>query len=471
MTIKLAAIVKSQPRTGPRYRTIADLIAEAVADGRLAPGEKLPPMRALAYELGVTVGTVARAYALASSHGLVGGEIGRGTYVRGRPLRNLREGVGSVSFLASAENVSIHMKSALAAPVGQTDIIGAALRRILDGPDSSLFNIYLAPGGSPAQRAAAARWIGYGDFAPKADDIILCSGTQQAILTALLSATEPGDLILTEALTYHAMIAQAALMGRRVAPVDMDEEGLAPQALEAAIREEKPRAIFTIPTLQNPTTAIMSAARRAEIARIARAHEIAIIEDDIYGTLVDDRPPPIAQFHPEGTYYATSLAKSIGCGLRIGFLMPPTAKHERARAIQHAFGQTVPPLMAELAIALIENGEGAKLVTRQKEEMRARHRIAREKLSGHDFRQHPSALHIWLRLPDKWRAHALAEAARLRGVAIAPGEDFMVGRPERASRHIRIALGQPQNRADLEQGLDVIASLLREAPVAVASPA
>ncbi len=472
MTFSLVELLKEQ-RPGPRYRTLADLIGEAIAQGHLAPAARLPALRDVAYELGVTVGTVARAYALAASRGLVAGEVGRGTYVLAREARAPLQGVGSASFNA-ADGAEVAMKAALAAPVGQTSIMSAAMRAVLDtasrdGP--SLFNTYLAPGGAPAHAQAAARWISHGGFAPKPEEIILCSGTQQAILAALLTATEPGDLVLTEALTYQAMIAQASLMGRRIAPVDIDAEGLVPQALERAVQEQRPRAVFIVPTLHNPTTAIMGEARRIEIAEIARRHELAIIEDDIYGALLGERPPPVAHFYPEGTYYATSLAKSLGCGLRIGFLKPPRSKLDRARAIQHGFGQTVPPIMAELATSLIVNGDADDLVARQRDEMRARHAMAIEMLREQEIRHHPAALYVWLRLPEAWRAHSFVEAARRRGVAIAAGEDFMVGRPDRAARHVRLAIGQPQSREALRHGLSIIGALLDRMPADLVSPA
>lgn len=472
MTFSLTNLLKEQ-RPGPRYRVLADLISEAIADGRLSPGERLPALRDIAYELGVTVGTVARAYALAASRGLLAGEVGRGTYVLARAPREAMQGVGSAAFHAAAEGVEVPMKQAIAAPVGQTEIMSAELREMLDrlpareGP--SIFNTYLAPGGTEDEREAAAHWLSYGDFVPSPERILLCSGTQQAILTALLTACEPGDLVLTEALTYHAMIAQASLMGFRIAPVDIDTEGLVPEALERAIVEQRPRAIFVVPTIHNPTTSIMSEARRIRIAEIARTHGIAVIEDDIYGTLVGARSAPIAHFYPEGTYYATSLAKSLGCGLRVGYLIPPADKLDRARAILHGQGQTVPPLMAELATSLIRSGAADELVAAQRREMLARHAIALELLGGHDMRHHPAALYVWLRLPEEWRAYAFVEAARQRGVALAAGEDFMVGRPDRAARHVRIALGQAESRDALRRGLSVIASLLEGVPAELAA--
>ncbi len=470
MTISLFQRADIAARPGPRYRAIADALRDAVKMGAVAPGTKLPPLRDLAYELGVTVGTVSRAYALAASRGEVSGEVGRGTYVLGgRVARTQASGVGSAAFLTMPETTQVAMKAALAPPAGQTEIIGAVLAKLISdmpalaGP--SLFNTYLEPGGEARHRMAAAKWLAHGDFAPQADELIICSGTQQGILASILAATEPGDIILTEALTYQAMVAQAALMGRRVSPVDIDAEGINPQALARAARELRPAALFVVPTLQNPTSAVMGEGRRREIADIARRHDFAVIEDDIYGALVPGRPLPIAHFLPENTYCATSLSKSVGCGIRIGFLKPPPAMLERTLAIQHGFGQTVPPLMAELATRLIESGEAAALTGRLREEMHKRHEMTAEALTGHDLAAHPSSLYAWLALPDIWRAHAFVDAARMRGLAIAAGEDFMVGRTDRASRHVRLAIGQPQTRAELAAGLAIVAELLATGPI------
>jgi DNA-binding transcriptional MocR family regulator len=463
-------------RSGPRYRAIADALRDAIKGGDVPAGTKLPPLRDLAFALGVTVGTVSRAYALAATRGEVSGEVGRGTYVLGKGgHERSNTGVGSASFLTLPEATEVAMKAAYAPPAGQAEIMGAAMTALLDELPArvcpSPFNSYTVPGGGPEERAAAASWLALGPFAPQANDVLICSGVQQAILTAILSTTEPGDVILTEALTYHAMVNQAGLMGRRVAPVDIDSEGLDPSALDRAAREFKPAALFVVPTLQNPTSAIMSEARRREIAILADRHDISIIEDDIYGMLVEDRPLPIAHFAPERTWYSTSLAKSAGCGLRVGFLVPPPSLLDRARAILHGQGQTVPPLMAELSARLIGNGDAAAIRNGIVREMRERHALTERKLAGHTIIAHPASLYVWLELPHAWRAHVFVEAARARGIAIAAGEDFMVGRMDRASRHIRLAIGQPQSREELKRGLDVIAALLSEAHIGLPVPA
>ena len=131
MTFSLIEHLKER-RSGPRYRVMADLIAEAIADERLAAGARLPALRDVAYELGVTVGTVARAYSQAASRGLVAGEVGRGTYVLARSPREPMNGVGSAAFHAAIEGAEVPMKAALAAPVGQTKIMSAVMRSLLD---------------------------------------------------------------------------------------------------------------------------------------------------------------------------------------------------------------------------------------------------------------------------------------------------------------------------------------------------
>lgn len=476
MTISIFDREDIAARPGPRYRAIADRLRDTIRSGAVPPGTRLPPLRDLAYELGVTVGTVSRAYALAASRGEVAGEVGRGTYVLGQGVHvQGGTGVGSAAFLTMPEATLAAMKAALAPPAGQTEIVGAAMTALLAEEQAhgapSPFNTYLAPGGEERHRRAAAAWLSFGDFTLQPGDVLVCSGTQQAILTSILAATEPGDLILTEELTYHAMVQQAGLMGRRVAPVDIDAEGMVPEALERAIREQHPAALFIVPTLQNPTGATMSETRRRQIAELAARHDMSIIEDDIYGALAGQRPPPIAQFAPECTWYATSLAKTVGCGLRVGFLKPPPRLLERARAIQNGFGQTVPPLMAELGSRLIETGDAAELCARIRSEMAARHEMTTQALGRQRLTAQSAALYVWLELPDAWRAHGFVEAARARGVAIAAGEDFMVGRTDRAARHVRLAIGQPQTREELARGLTVVASLLSESHIGIVEPA
>ena len=463
MTMKLADLINTDARSGPRYRAIADTIADAITSGALSEGEKLPPMRELAFALSVTTGTVARAYALAAARQHIASEVGRGSFVHLGPPHS-RTALSAPGGQDAPNDGIIGMKANLPAEIGQTQRMANETAQMIAEGGAARFG-YLPAGGAMHHREGGAAWIATGDYHPSADNILLCSGAQQAILGSILAATEPGDLILTESLTYHAITAQALMLGRRVVPVEIDHEGLIPEALARACRGSRVTALFTVPTLHNPTTATMSAARRAAIAEVAAAQQISVIEDDIYANLTPERPLPIAHLIPDQTYYINSLSKAVAPGLRVAYLVPPRDRYDRARAIVHGLGQTLPPLMADLATRIITNGTADALLAKQKTEIAARNAIAARVFELTPRQYNSAALHLWLALPDHWRATAFAEAARLRGVAIATGEDFMVGHPDQASRHVRLCLGAATNRSKLEQGLTILRDLMAETPI------
>jgi DNA-binding transcriptional MocR family regulator len=465
MTIQLADFIKAHPVPGPRYRAIADAITSAIVAGELAPGERLPPMRDLAWGLGVTTGTVARAYALAVSRHQLASEVGRGTYVRGAPTTSLARPAPEDEIEAIELNAAISMKANLPANIGQAQRLDEeAAQMLAEGGSTTRFS-YIPAGGAPDHREAGAMWLATGAFQPAAADVVLCSGAQQAILAAILATTEPGDFILTEALTYHAITAQAMMLDRRVVPVEMDDEGLMPDALARACRASRATALFTMPTLHNPTTLTMSAKRRAAIAEVAASQQLAVIEDDIYAHLMEERPLPLAHLLPGQSWYINSLSKAVAPGLRTAYLVPPRDRHERARALVHGLGQTMPPLIADLSTRIVANGTATTLLNLQRQEIAARNDMAKRILGEAPRRQYKAAMHLWLQLPDHWRASAFVETAATRGVLIASGEEFMVGRPDKAARHVRLCLGAAANRTKLEQGLTIISELMSETPI------
>ena len=130
--------------------------------------------------------------------------------------------------------------------------------------------------------------------------------------------------MLTEALTFPGIKAAAAQLGVRLVGVAMDDDGVRPDALDEACRKHKPKAVYLVPTLHNPTTATMGPARRKAVADIIRKRDTILIEDDVYGPL---EPPasPIANLIPERTYLAASSPKCIAPALRVAYLLAPDA--------------------------------------------------------------------------------------------------------------------------------------------------
>jgi DNA-binding transcriptional MocR family regulator len=257
--------------------------------------------------------------------------------------------------------------------------------------------------------------------------------------------------------------ALASLLELRLEGAAMDGDGLLPEAVEAVCRRGRVRVLYVVPTLQNPTTAIMPEGRRQRLAEVCRAHDVLLVEDNVDGFLVADAPPPLAAFAPERTFLVTSLSKSLAPGLRVGFMLAPEAYAGRAGAVVRTLSWMTAPLMAEVAATLVQDGTAARIVEGHRREARARQRIAAGVLAGASVETRPEAYHLWLHLPRPWPAADFAGRAREAGVAVTPAEVFSVDRAS-APEAVRVALGAAPDRAALEGGLRVLARLLAAPP-------
>lgn len=448
---------------GPRYRAIAEALAAAVADGTLLPGTRLPTHRELAEALGVTVGTVTRAYAEAEARGLTEGTVGRGTFVREPRVQAPRmiapQGPGLVDLSVNRPTL---------AP--QVPALAETLTELARAPDLATLLGYTPDAGLPAHREAAAAWIGELGLAVRGEQVVIACGAQNALLATITALTEPGDVMLTEALGYPGTLAIASQARLRVHGVAIDREGLIPEAFAEACERLRPRLLACVANLHNPTTAVLSAARRARIAEIARAHDVLILDDDVYGFLIENRPPPLASFAPERSCYVTCTSKALVPGLRVGFVAGPTELVGRVAAAVRTSVWMAPPLMAEIAARWISDGTAARLMAWQREEGRARQALAAQYLGRWRPECQPCGFHLWLPLPEPWTVGGYVAAARARGVAVTPSEVFVVGRGA-APPAIRVCLGGPAMREELERGLATLAELLdAHAPGALLTP-
>jgi DNA-binding transcriptional MocR family regulator len=172
-----------------------------------------------------------------------------------------------------------------------------------------------------------------------------------------------------------------------------------PDALTVLCKQRKPRAIYLMPTLHNPTGHTMPAQRRIEIARIAEQYDLAIVEDDISSHLVTQPPPPISTMAPERSYYITGLSKSVAGGVRIAYLVAPEKKVDDLSRTLGATCWMVAPLMAELATMWIEDGTADKVLSRKRAEAQRRQQLASRILDSASYSAGPQSFHLWLTLP------------------------------------------------------------------------
>ncbi len=444
-------------RSGPKFRQISDAIGESVAQGGLAAGARLPPQRDLAYALGVSLNTVSRAFADAVKRGFVRGEVGRGTFVReGGPLATESDTAAMTRPSTGPVDFSLN----LPVPGRASEALAGSLRALSEAGDLASFLDHQGEGDQDRHRAAAARWLGRVGLTARPDDIVLTNGAQQGIFAALLARTRPGDVLLTEALTYAPLISMAHHLGLKLLPVASEDSLLSPDALDAACQRTAGKVLYCLPTLQTPTTATMDSARRAAVAAVARKHDLTVIEDDVFGFLPPERPPPLARFAPERTLYVTSLSKCLAPGLRVGYVLAPPAMTPALRTAVSLSSWMPPPLMAEIASRWIETGTADALTAFQRQEAAARQAMARDLLPARYLRADPHALHVWLTLPPQWQPDSFRMEARRRGVEVLVGGAFAV-EPSLSPQAVRLCLSHESERARVHRGLVTIADLLR----------
>lgn len=438
----------------PPYLALVEELNADIVEGRLSEGERLPTHRELADGLGLAVGTVTRAYKEAERRGLIRGEIGRGTFVRGPDRDPVALPGNARTDHSSVVDLSINY------PIyGEDPDLAAALRDLARQNDVSRLLQYQPHAGMPRHRAAGARWLKRIGMEVDPDSILVCGGAQHAMTVAFLTVCNAGDVVLTEELTYPGMKVMANVLGLRLVGVAMDEQGIRPDALASACRQRHAKALYCVPTLQNPTTSIASQQRRREIAAVAEEFGLAIVEDEMHRLLVDDPPPTITSIAPKRSYLIAGTSKAVAGGLRVAYLVAPEGMNDRLSQSIYGTNWMVAPLPAEIMTRWIEDGTAEQTVQRKRNEAAARQEIARELLGHVPYRSQPYSYHIWLELPADCRSAEFAIEARRKGVAVTPADSFMVGSGSPPNA-IRVCLGAAETRERLRRGLEILARCL-----------
>jgi DNA-binding transcriptional MocR family regulator len=445
----------------PVYLALADRIAEDMAGGRLPPGARLPPQRDLAAALGVDLTTVTRGYNEARRRGLVTGRVGRGTFVRAAA-----DGAGPARGSRGVADLSLNVP-----PVLDPDRPGQALARTLAqvarGVHLGDLLAYQDNAGMAMHRAAGAGWLRRRVPGAEAERVVLTCGAQHAIAVLLATLARPGDLVLTERLTYPGFLGAAEHVGLRVRGLELDEAGITVESFRRACRSG-PKLLYTTPTIQNPTAITMPAERRAALAKVARTHGVAIIEDDVYGVLAAKAPPPVSGYAPELSYFVASLTKAIAGGMRVGYVLCPTAAAaERVAAGVRVTTWMAPPLMAHLASEWVRSGVARDLLRANRGEAARRQAVAARLLRGQAWRADRFGYHGWLELPAGWTSADFVAQARKRGVAVTPGDAFAI-EPDPGRAAVRLCITGPPDEESLAQALRTVANLLELGPSAAA---
>lgn len=455
MSRKPPWMVAIEMARGPRYRAIVDGVRAALMSGALKAGNRLPPQREFARLLRLNLGTVTRAFDELRSAGLIKGEVGRGTYLT---LPSAADGPASLwdhsqprDFIDLSHNFPDQAPSLPGADLVLAELgLSAHADRLLATQVDA---------GRADHRVAAARWLSSLGIKATVEEVTITCGAQHGLLLALGALTRPGDIVLTEELTFYGLKSAAAMLGRSLVGVRMDKEGLVPEQLDIACQRSGAKVLFCCPTLHNPTTATMSAERRREIVAVCRRNDLTIVEDDVYALMPDEPPQPLASLAPERTVYVTGLSKLVGPGLRIGFVVAPSQFSHALGVALRATTLMASPLNAAMAERVLSSGVMTQVVAAIRQETRERQALVAECLPKSVFVTRSGAFYFGLKMDANWTAQTFTRAAETIGVGVTPYDVFETT-PLTGGAMVRVCHNAAPDRESLYRALIGIAGLM-----------
>jgi DNA-binding transcriptional MocR family regulator len=440
----------------PRYLAIADAIAEDIRNGKLAPSDRLPPQRSLARHLDIDFTTVARGYVEAKRRGLIESRVGHGTFVRAATKRRH----GPMARHPEIVDLSMNLPPEPDDP--------ELLDRMQDGLEALGRDLvylmrYQGFGGVQADKDAALAWLSRRALTPQEDRLFISPGAHPALLGILGLLAKAGEVVLSESLTYPGVRSIAAQLGLKLVGLPMDEQGIDADAFADACTRLAPKALYLNPTLLNPTTHTIAQHRRIAIGDTARRFHVPIVEDDPYGILPIDGPPPLAAVAPDVTWHVGGLAKCLGAGLRVAYVVVPDARSGWlfASSVRTATVMASPVTVA-LATRWIADGTADALLTAVRQESMERQKLAAAILPRGSFKANSAGFHLWVSLPESWTRSAFVGHMRATGIGVVASDAFATDpAPPEA---VRVCLGGPADRAAVRGALEFMAHALTESP-------
>lgn len=386
---------------------------------------------------------------------------GRARAIGGSPVRDI--------LAVTARPEVINFAGGLPAPeFFDQEGIAAAFRDVLAEMPARALQ-YAPTEGEPELRGAlAARMTGRG-LASGDGDVLVTTGSQQALSLIATVLVEPGDTVLVESPCYLAALQAFGFAGARVVAVPGDEDGIDPVALEELVVRERPKLLYTVPTFQNPTGRTLSAERRGAVASVAARRGLWIVEDDPYGELrfEGERVPWIASWEEarDRVVLLGSFSKVMAPGLRLGWLRAP-GELLRACVVAKQAADLHTPTVNQLAAARYLADRDLDAHVRR---VAGAYRERRDAMvgglpgvlpDGSTWTRPEGGMFLWVRLPSSYDTTALLRQVVRRDVAYVPGAPFFAGEPDRSTMRLCFVTQTPE---EIGEGLRRLGKGLAEA--------
>ncbi|OEC00631.1 GntR family transcriptional regulator [Lysinibacillus sphaericus] len=437
--------------SAPIYIAIAEQLEQDIKEGVLLPGTKLPPQRELADFLDVNLSTITRAFKLCGQKGLIYASIGSGTFVSSDAAAN--------KILLPTSNAAhlIELGSVLPDAYANEEITRYMKKMLNDSNVSKLFQ-YGRPEGNAWQTEAAAKLLEKVGFQTD-QPILLGAGGQNAIVGTLAALFHPGDRIGTDPITYAGIKTAANMLGIQLVAIQQKNGEMTKEGLLYACKNEHIKGLYVIPDFHNPTTHTMSVETRKMIAEVARQKGLIVIEDAIYSFLKEQPLAPIAFYAPEKVVYIASVSKTISPGLRLSFIVTPSALRKKIIETLYNINISVSPVMVELTARLIQDGVAQTILEKHRLYAKQQNALVNQYLGEYNILGDAECMFRWLLLPKKFTGVQFELLAAKAGVQVYAAERFAVGNAKPVNA-VRLAITAPENSTQLEQALTVLKELL-----------
>jgi DNA-binding transcriptional MocR family regulator len=333
------------------------------------------------------------------------------------------------------------------------DGLRAAFDAVLSSPAGRRALQYAPTEGNPQLRALVAGRMTARGLPTTAADLLVTTGSQQALTLVATALLDPGDVVAVEEPTYLAALQCFQLAGARVVPVASDEDGIDPEALAGVLERERPRLLYLVPTFANPTGRTLPAERRAAVAALAARSGAWVVEDDPYGELrYRGTPVPALAAHPEGAdrvLHLGSFSKVAAPGLRLGWLRAPAALMPALTVAKQAADlhtSTIDQAAAAEYLATADlDGHIRALCAAYRERRDAMVGALPEVLPpGSTWSDPDGGMFTWVRLPGDVDTAELLPRALAHDVAFVPGWAFYAGEPDRATMRLSFTTNTPE---------------------------
>lgn len=457
----------------------------AIDAGDLEPGEKLPTTRALAADAGVNHLTAARVYRRLAELGYVTATVGRGTFVRtlapaaaenrgddwqayvlpDRPL-SYADQVLEDAFRLPADPGIISLSTGFPSPrCYPTRQLSKIAGRVFDKNGGEALD-YLTAEGLPDLRDQLARRGSQMGWASEADEIVVTSGARQALDLTARALLDPGDVAVIESPTFVGSLGSMRATGARVIGVPYGRDGLDIEALEQVLARHEVKVVALQTASQNPTGADMSNDARERLARLAMERNFFILEDGVYSDLRYDGPAPrpLRELAPGHVVYLSSLSKTVGGGLRIGWVAARGPVLERISHLKLENDFFTAAVTQHIAADFLAEGEHERQLERSTRFYRDRRDSLLESLARHLAGEYRAEIplgghHVWVTLDRSVDERAFYAEAVRHGVTYVPGATVLAERP--AETHLRLSFSMV-DPPELDEGVKRIARALRE---------